>query len=316
MTEVSVVVPTRDRALTLRRALLSVHAQRGVDYEIVVVDDGSEDAEATFAATADIEGVRYLRNERSLGVSSARNRGVAAARGAWIAFLDDDDLWSPEKLWLQLRAAVASNATWVYAGDVNVDTDLRVLSGGPPPPPHAVLDGLPRFNPISSGGSNVVVRADALADAGGFDPDLRRTEDWDLWIRLAAIGPPAWVPRPLVAYTFHRANTNAVVQEMVDEPRILAARYTIRVDMPAMHRRAAWVAMRAGSRWLAARHYAAAVAGGDVRSIGRAAVALTYPGVGSDRLFGFLPREEAWIRDAESWLGQASRVRIDGPPPR
>jgi glycosyltransferase involved in cell wall biosynthesis len=316
MTDVSVVVPTRDRAAFLRRTLLTAHAQRDVDLEIVVVDDGSVDDDATLAATDGLARVRYVRNERPAGVSAARNRGIEEARGNWIAFLDDDDLWAPRKLSRQIEAAEAARAPWVYAGDVNVAMDLRILSGGPPLDPGAVERAIHRFNPISSGGSNVVVRADVLSVVGGFDPRLRRTEDWDLWIRLATIGSPAWVPEPLVAYTFHRANSTAVVQEMVDEPRVLAARYAIHVDMAAMHRRAAWVALRAGRRWLAARHYVAAVAGGDVRSIARAAVALTYPGVGTEKVFGFLPRHEAWIRGAESWLADVARGPVDGPLPR
>ena len=316
MTDVSVVVPTRDRAAVLRRTLLTAHAQRDVDLEIVVVDDGSVDAAATLAATDGLDRVRSVRNDTSAGVSAARNRGIEEARGTWIAFLDDDDLWAPRKLALQIEAAEAARAPWVYAGDVNVAMDLRILSGSPPLDPEAVGRAIHRFNPISSGGSSVVVRADALSAVGGFDPGLRRTEDWDLWIRLATLGAPAWVPEPLVAYTFHRANATAVVQEMVDEPRVLAARYSIDVDMAAMHRRAAWVALRAGRRGLAARHYAAAVAEGDARSIARAAVALAYPGVGTDRVFGFLPRHEAWIRGAEPWLADVARGPVDGPLPR
>ena len=98
-----------------------------------------------------------------------RNRGIAAARGAWMAFCDDDDLWSPEKLAHQLAAAERARADWAYAGDVNVDDGLRVLSGGRPPDPAAVVALLPRWNPISSGGSNVVVRSELLAAVGGFD---------------------------------------------------------------------------------------------------------------------------------------------------
>ena len=89
---------------------------------------------------------------------------------------------------------------------------------------------------------------------------------------------------------------------MVNEARRLAHRYSISVDEAAMQRRAAWSALRAGRRLLALRHYASAIAAGDVRSIGRAAVALVHPGVGNDRLFRFLARDSAWIGEAERWL--------------
>jgi glycosyltransferase involved in cell wall biosynthesis len=298
---VSVIIPTRNRAQLLHRTLQSVLSQSTEDLDVIVVDDGSVDSTGAVAAAAHPR-VRVLRNPEPTGVSVARNRGIAAARGVWIAFCDDDDLWAPNKLQEQLTAADRAGANWAYAGDVNVDDQLRVLSGGPPPDPAAVMALLPRCNPLASGGSNVVVRSNILAEVGGFDPALRRTEDWDLWIRIARTGPPAYVRRPLVAYRFHRGNVVWDPREMVDEARHLATRYGIPVDVPSMHRRAAWAALRGGRRLTAVRHYALAVAGGDLRSVGRAAIALVHPAVGSERLFGFLSRDSDWIAEAERWI--------------
>jgi GT2 family glycosyltransferase len=299
---VSVVVPSHNRARLLRRTLQSILRQRMTDLEVIVIDDGSSDDTATIAAGADPR-MRLLRNSTSGGVSKARNRGIAEAFGEWVAFCDDDDLWSPEKLARQLEAAENAHREWAYAGDVNVDDTLRILSGGPPPSPDEVIALLPRWNPVASGGSNVIVRSRVLAKVGGFDPTLRRTEDWDLWIRIARTGPPAWVCEPLVAYRFHPGNVVGTPGEMVDEARRLAARHAIPVDMTAMHRRAAWAALRGGRRLLAARHYAHACARGDVRSLGRAALALFHPNVGGDGLFGLLRRDDAWVAQAERWLG-------------
>jgi len=298
---VSVVIPTRNRARLLQRTLESVLKQSTGDLEVIVVDDGSTDSPQAVKAAADPR-VTVLRNPESTGVSRARNRGIAAARGEWIAFCDDDDLWAPTKLQEQLTAASRAGADWAYTGDVNVDDDLRVLSGGPPPDPTEVIALLPRCNPLASGGSNVVVRADVLSEVGGFDPTLRRTEDWDLWIRIARKGAPAYVRQPLVAYRFHRDNVVWDPREMVDEARQVAARYKYAVDVTAMQRRAAWAALRAGRRMLAVRYYARAVAGGDLRSVGRAAIALMHPAVGTDRLFAFLHRDSKWIADAERWI--------------
>jgi glycosyltransferase involved in cell wall biosynthesis len=299
---VSVVVPSHNRARLLQRTLRSILAQHLTDLEVVVVDDGSHDDTAAIAAAADSR-VTVLRNREPTGVSAARNRGIAAARGDWIAFCDDDDLWAPDKLTHQLAAAERTGADWVYAGDVNVDDRLHVLSGGPPPDPAAVMARLSHSNPLASGGSNVVVRSKVLAAVGGFDPALRRTEDWDMWIRIGRYGPPAWVREPLVAYRFHAGNVLTDPREMVDEARRLAVRYTIPVDLMAMHRRAAWSALRAGRRFLAVSYYARAIVGGDIRSVGRAALALLHPAVGSDRLFGLLGRDSEWIDAAERWLG-------------
>src|SRR4030095_13560129 len=309
---VSVIIPTRNRAHLLHRTLESVLKQSTEKLEVIVVDDGSTDSTAAVAAAADPR-VRVLRNPKPTGVSAARNRGIAAARGEWIAFCDDDDLLAPNKLQEQWTAAGRASANWAYAGDVNVDDQLRVLSGGPPPDPETVMALLRRFNPLASGGWNVVVRSNILAEVGTFDPTLRRTEDWDLWIRIASKGPPACVHQPLVAYRFHRGNVVWDPREMVDEARKLAARYGYPVDVAAMQRRAAWAALRAGRRLIAVRHYALAVAHGDVRSVGRAAVALVHPAVGSERLFGFLGRDSDWIAEAERWI-DAFAAGWDGEP--
>jgi glycosyltransferase involved in cell wall biosynthesis len=313
MPEVSVVVPTRDRRRLLRLALFSVLRQRGVDIEVIVVDDASTDDSAEMVSGLADRRVRLIRQSASHGVSTTRNRGIEEAGGDWIAFLDDDDLWAPEKLVRQLEVATRAGRTWVYAGDVNVDDDLTVLSAFRPPTPEQVMDGLPRYNPVPTGASNVMVRADALAEAGPFDPELRRTEDWDMWIRLARTGPPAYVPHPLVAYRFHTANIAAETSAIVEEPVLLAARYGIPIDRAAMHRRAAWASLRAGHRTRAIRHYARAVAMGDVKSVARAALALAHPAAGSDRVFGLLRGargDERWRAEAQAWLDELSQLAV------
>jgi glycosyltransferase involved in cell wall biosynthesis len=305
MTEVSVIIPTRNRRRLLRLTLASALGQRGVDLEVIVVDDGSWDGTAEEVATHPDPRVRLVRAQRQVGMGAARNLGIVEARGVWLAFLDDDDLWAPDKVCRQLEAAGAAGRGWVYAGDVNVDADLRVVSGAPPPTPEQVLDGLPRYNTVPTGSSNVVVRAEILADVGRFDPGLRRIADWDMWIRLARRGAPACVARPLVAYRFHGLNIVTETASMTREPEILATRYGIPVDRAAMQRWAAWSWLRAGRRSRALWHYARAISMGDVGSVGRAFVAMVHPAVGSDRVFGLLrnaPKHERWRREAQAWL--------------
>jgi glycosyltransferase involved in cell wall biosynthesis len=311
MTDISVVIPTRDRRELLRLALLSVRGQTAVDIEVIVVDDASADDTASVVSAFADSRLRIVRQASPGGVSTARNRGIAEASGGWVAFLDDDDLWAPDKLALQLEAATRSSRRWVYAGDVNVDDDLRVLTAFPAPTPEQVMERLPRYNPVPSGASNVLVRADALAEAGPFDSGLKRTEDWDMWIRVARTGPPAFVPRPLVAYRFHSANIAAETTAIVEEADRLATRHGIPVDRAAMQRRAAWISLRAGARRRAIGHYVRAFAMGDVRSAARAAVALVHPAVGSNRVFGLLresPSDEARRREAQDWLDDLSRL--------
>src|ERR671936_561680 len=103
--QVSVVLPTRDRPSELSRALSSTRSQRGVTSEVIVVDDGSVPPVAVPE-----DGVRLIRIAPSCGVAHARNRGIAAARGEWIALLDDDDVWAPDRLRRMLTVARATGA--------------------------------------------------------------------------------------------------------------------------------------------------------------------------------------------------------------
>jgi glycosyltransferase involved in cell wall biosynthesis len=309
MPEVSVVIPTRDRSRLLGLTLHSVLWQRAVDLEVVVVDDGSTDDTAQMVAGLGDRRVRLVRHDTAQGVSAARNRGIAEAGGSWVAFLDDDDLWAPDKLTRQLQAARRSGRDWVYAGGVNVDQHLRVLEGGPPPPPDRIVELLGRYNPVPVGASNVVVHAGTLTRAGAFDRRLRRTEDWDLWIRLARLGPPAWVCHPLTAYRMHPAsNAFADAGRMLAEAAVIADRYGIPVDRAAQYRRAAWTCLRAGRRRQALRYYAGAVRAGDVRSAARAVAALLHPAPKGSYLhrplWGRNAPTRRWNAEAQVWLDQ------------
>ncbi len=108
--DISVVVPTRNRSALLATTLRSALVQRGVDFEVLVVDEASTDDTLEVVDSFGDARIRVIRHTTAQGVSAARNHGVAEARGAWIAFLDDDDLWAPEKLELQLRAARETGA--------------------------------------------------------------------------------------------------------------------------------------------------------------------------------------------------------------
>src|SRR4030095_13895210 len=180
--DVSVVIPTRDRPHLLALTLQTALCQECVQTEILVVDDGEEAGTVELVRPPGNNRVRRLRNSGPRGVSGARNTGIAAARGQWVAFLDDDDLWAPRKLAAQRAMAETSGAAWVYAGDATVDEELRVIGGAPPPQPTTVVTELRRHNAVPAGSSNVVVRRDVLDTVGRFDPQLRTSEDWDVWI--------------------------------------------------------------------------------------------------------------------------------------
>lgn len=242
--------------------------------EVLVVDDASSDGTgAMIAALADPR-IRVVRNATSLGESGARNRGVDEAAADWIAFLDDDDVWAPDKLVLQLDGLRETGREWAYGGDVIVDLDLNVLYGSPPPSPELVAKSLVRYNSIPSGASNVIVSAELLARVGPFDPTLRRTPDWDMWLRLLRVGLPAVVPRPLVANCVHRGNVSRDMSVLFRELDVITARHRIPVDRAKHYRWAAWSSRMDGRRADAVRYYAHAVMAGDVSSIGRALATL------------------------------------------
>jgi len=299
---VSVVTPTRDRHDMLRGALRSALGQRGVELEVIVVDDGS-DPPVPGGLVPDPR-LRVTRHDTSAGVSAARNTGIRQARAPWIAFLDDDDLWAPDKITSQLNAAETAGAAWAYGGDVTVDDDLRVISGEPPPSSGQVIADLESFNSVPAGASNVIVRADALAAAGPFDPSLKTSEDWDMWIRLArCCGPPAAVSRPLVACRMHASNVLPDLRAIVEEPERLAARHGLSLERAAPLRRAAWASLRAGRRIEAVRYYGRAAARGNLSSLGRAAAALLHPAARRSMPHEIRHRPvEAWAGAAQVWL--------------
>ncbi len=305
---VTVIIPTRDRCQRLLTTLRSVLAQRDVDLEVVVVDDGSRDNTFETVTRLGDPRIRVVRNEEPRGESGARNRGLDAARGAWIAFLDDDDLWAPEKLSRQLHALLETGRDWAYAGDVAVDAGLRILYGSPPPGPEEVMTSLRRHNSVPASASSVVARSELLARVGPFDRGLRRTADWDMWLRFAQIGPPACVREPLVALCVHPGNMSRDMPGMFHELDVLADRYRIPVDRARHYRWAAWGARLDGSRWGALGYYARAVAAGDLRSVGRAAVALVHPVPG----IRGRARRDPWAQEARAWLDAIPRGRVSG----
>src|SRR6185503_12070287 len=186
MPSVSIVVATYNQAGFLTEAVASVRAQTFADWELLVVDDGSTDDTAAVAARfRDDDRIRYLPGahaERAV----ARNRGVAAATGDLVAFLDADDLWRPEKLARQVAAlAAAPGAGACY-------TATRFVDGGGRPlpirkPVRATAGRL--FTAFARGNfvilASMVVRRSCLAALGGFDATLPvyGCEDWDLWLR-------------------------------------------------------------------------------------------------------------------------------------
>jgi glycosyltransferase involved in cell wall biosynthesis len=265
--DVSVVVPTRNRSALLALTLRSVLRQQEVDFEVIVVDEASsDDTPAVLAALGDPR-VRVIRHETVHGLPAARNRGAAAARGDWLAFIDDDDLWAPDKLVRQIRAAQTAGRDWVYTGGVNIE-GWRIVLSQPLLPPEEVVAALPRYNPIPGGGSNVIVQRPTWLRAGLFEPRFRNGgEDWDMSIRLAKIGLPAWVCSPLVAKRVHSSNMSLDVAEIVRATKLIEVLHGTHADWGRVHRWLAERHLRSGRRVAAVAHLVRAAGMGQARGV-------------------------------------------------
>jgi glycosyltransferase involved in cell wall biosynthesis len=301
---VSVVIPTHNRRQLLLRAVRSALAQLHVNLEVVVVDDGSTDHTDEEVDSLGDPRIRMLRHQTPRGVATARNAGARAAGGTWIALLDDDDLWAPDKLTRQVTAAEVAGARWAYAGAVEIDEEGRILGGERPPLPELLLRELPRRNLMPAGSSNVIVRTELLRSSGGFDAALRHLADWDMWLRLARHGAPVCVAVPLVAYRLHPAQATLDTRGMIAEARVLRDRHG--VDINTIRRWLAWSHLRRGRRREAIGGYARAAATGDLASVGRLAVAALHPRPTGVRRRRLPVEDRAWTEGARHWVSVAA----------
>ena len=183
---VSVVMPVFNAAKTVARALDSVLTQTVPPREVIVVDDASTDRTRDVLAAYAPRGLKILSHDSNAGAAAARNRGAAAANGAWIAFIDSDDLWHPTKLETQLAALVAADR------DVQAScTGYRLIT--PSSEENVDYAGLAKaigLDELAGGcmvspGSTLVVSAACFRAVGPFDASLRRYEDWDWLLRYA-----------------------------------------------------------------------------------------------------------------------------------
>ncbi len=184
---VSVVLPTHDRRGTLGAAIDSVLSQTWADLELIVVDDGSRDGTPELLATVDDARVRVRRLPRRSGAPVARNLGISLARGRYVAFQDSDDVWRPDALGAQVAAldSADEDVAVVYGAILRHQggRSLRIPGPGHPGPTADLPAHLAAENFVDLPAA--LVRAEALRAVGGFDPELPRFQDWDLWLRLA-----------------------------------------------------------------------------------------------------------------------------------
>lgn len=210
---VSVIVPTRDRLPLLREAVASVLAQSFVAWELIVVDGGSKDATTVYLDTLADPRIRVLEGEHGDIPARLRNLALAAARGRYVAFLDSDDLWEPDKLDVHLaRMRAAPRCGWSYSAVLRIDA-----TGRPVPP-----EGIQPWRACSGRILREVLALEALIATpavvaerrlieavGGFDESLPFCEDYDLWFRLAARADVCAISLPLARVRVHGTHYSA-----------------------------------------------------------------------------------------------------------
>ena len=217
---VSVVIPAFNVSAYIAETLESVFAQSFENFEVIVVNDGSPDTPALEAAIAPHRDRIVYLAQPNAGPSAARNTGIRQARGTYIAFLDGDDLWLPNYLVEQVALLNADPTLAVVYGDVEIVGD-PTLQGKSKRALHAAMEDA-NFLSLLAARSNIttscsMVRRDWCEKVGLFDPEMRRSEDYDLWLRIAhAGGRFAANHKVLAKYRRHGSGASSDLQAMAD----------------------------------------------------------------------------------------------------
>lgn len=207
---VSAVITTHNREPEIvERALKSIVMQTYPNMEIFVVDDSNEEFEYRDAVKSTVEkysdkSVTYIRHEKCMGACAARNTGLQAAKGEYIAFLDDDDEWKPEKIEKQLTAFVNDDIALVYCGAEVVNLENNIINTSKVKfRKGRIFDELISGNFIGST-SFPLLRTEALRAINGFDVLMESAQDYDVWLRISEKYEVNYVKDILVTYYIHK----------------------------------------------------------------------------------------------------------------
>ena len=280
---VTVVMPSFNRPEYLGATIESVRAQSYADWELVIADDGSEgEARRILEEASTHERTRVLWLDHAGNPARARNAGIRAASGRYVAFIDSDDLWEPRKLERQLSQLAREPACrWCYTAFTRVDAVGSVLREEATRPWNAlrgdVLLALIDERATVRAPSVVLAERALLEQAGGFDERLRICNDSDLWMRLALLSPVALVDESLVRVRIDRGSLSARARQVFQERERSLVRFAAsapRHAQSALRRARTWNSLSA-----AARLYAELGRGAAVQELRRSlAFAWPYPG--------------------------------------
>jgi hypothetical protein len=312
--DISVVVPTRNRCRLVSRLLsqLVLGLEPGPSYEVVVVDEGSsDDTPVLLARLAEAGRVRVVRHDVPRGLPAARNAGAAVARGRYLAWIDDDDLTSPDRLRRQLEALDAGEQRWSIAGRIDIDDDLAIIGHSRCPSPEGFLPRLLRFNDLPTAAQGLLVERELADEVGGYDEALRSAEDWEYCIRLAAISEPHLLDEPLVGYrtgvtsmSTDTARMEEAITAVLDRHADLRAAYGVSPDWAAVHHSLLAADVARSRRRAAARVARLVRAEPSLRNVARGVAAVAAPRwfdrQSAARRAAQVP--DGWRRQARAWL--------------
>lgn len=217
MPKVSVNIPCFNSSKFIAGTIQSVLAQTFQDFEIVIIDDGSEDATGDIVRSFKDSRIKYTYKKNE-GLAKARNSGLASSGGEYIAFIDHDDLWLPTKLEKQIKiieacpdvSLIYSNFYWLYANGAK-----KIVLKGEQPADDAFEKLLYNY-PI--GLLTAVIRKKTLSELGiGFDEKLALAEEYDVFMRIAYDRKIAYVDEPLAVYRFHPDRQSVILRDKLPD---------------------------------------------------------------------------------------------------
>ena len=213
---VSVIIAAYNAEDTIAQTIFSVLNQSFKDLEVIVIDDGSKDNTSARVLEIDDNRVKFFPYENG-GVAKARNRGITHASGEYLAFLDHDDLWTPDKIEAQVSALQKfPDAGIAYSWTINMYSEEKPIRFTKLSPVNFEGDVYPQLllsNFVGSG-SNILARATAIKSIGGFDPTPISNEDWDFYLRLAAKWSFVVVPQYQIIYRHTSNSMSSQVQRL------------------------------------------------------------------------------------------------------
>jgi len=201
MPKITVIIPTQNKRKSLKRSVESVLNQSFIDWELYIVNDSSSPIK-----TYNDDRVKIIQNENINGANGSRNTGIKYAQGDYIAFLDDDDEWLPEKLDIQLNRMEKEQSILSFTGkNIFINSNFQKYSFR-----NSYLWRLNFYNFIGTT-SSIIISADIIKSVRGFDVSLSQLQDYDLFLRIKSLGTFSGINRPLINYYIDKSDDHVSI---------------------------------------------------------------------------------------------------------